>query len=37
VRHGTFRDCIEDKQESSATHNRKYDPVEPLVVLVQAL
>jgi len=28
---------LEDKQEGSATHNRKHDPVEPLMQPVQTL
>jgi hypothetical protein len=37
VRHGTFRECIEDKQEACTAQDRKYDPVESLMLSVQAL
>jgi hypothetical protein len=37
VRHGTFRDCIEDKQEARTAQDRTYDPVESPMPLIQAL
>jgi hypothetical protein len=37
VRHGTFRDGIEDKHEACTAQDRKYDPVESLMPPVQVL
>jgi hypothetical protein len=37
MRRDASRGFLEDKQERSATHDRKHDPVKPLMQPVQAL